>query len=124
MKKKTNKFVRAIRLFLYALVDWFVPSQRGRVGVLMRSEEGEFTVVGNDKLDIVLTGEPNEVSLELVEDQVLIPCDPHNNNYEHGNQVSWYVKHYHRDPQFRNNYVLRVEWNVVGIRRIKWVVKY
>lgn len=90
---------------------------------IMHVEEGEFTVTGSDSVEIVLKKEPEDVCIEFIDDKILIPCDPHHHHH-HRDYLDWYVKHYHRNPQFGNNYVLKIEWKVHGVRKIKWVVKY
>lgn len=125
MKQKISKIGKFFKLFLYFLIELIqLFFNQEEDGVIMREEEGEFTVTGTDSIDVVLSGEPVDVTLEILEDQILVPCDPHHNSHENGDHVNWYVKHYHRHPTYNNNYVLKAEWTVTGVRRIKWTVKY
>lgn len=96
--------------------------------VMMHFEEGEITVVGADEIELVLRKEPCEVIVELVQDQINVPCNPHHHDHNHGHHhrdvVDWYIKHHHRHPKHKNNFVLKIEWQILGVRTIRWFVKY
>lgn len=97
----------------------------------MYFEQGEITVVGEYEAEILLRKEPCEVVVELVEDHVHVPCDPHHHHdhghghhHHHKDTVDWYIKRHRKHSKHKSNYVLKIEWKVSGARTIRWSIKY
>lgn len=127
MQHIIKQFILWVKLFILLLLpkktELFIQNTKEDN---MHLEEGEFTVVGNDDLEKVLAKEPRLVFLEFVDDQVLVPCDPHHHHHSHHrhDHLDWYVKHYHKHFKHGNNYVLRVSWEVQSVRTVKYIIEY
>lgn len=94
----------------------------------MYFDQGEITVVGEHEVEILLRKEPCEVIVELVQDHVHVPCDPHHHHghhhHHHKDTVDWYIKRHRKHAKHKNNYVLKIEWKVFSARTIRWSIKY
>lgn len=79
---------------------------------------GELDVSGQDSIDIRLDREPEDVSVEFEDNDIsTIPCNP-----QQYDTLSWEV-HRPRVNGFHETR-LKITWDVLGTKKIVWIIKY
>ncbi len=72
----------------------------------------EFTATGKGVNQIELLCPPKRIKVEFKDSPNHVPCDPHHD------KLSWDIKKIH------GKHFLIINWNVSGIREIKWMLFY
>ena len=75
-------------------------------------QAGQIVVTGKDEVDIRLTCNPIQVKVSFKDDEIIIPCNP--KDYD---ELDWDI-HY-----INGHFVLRINWNVSGVRTIVWAAQ-
>lgn len=79
-------------------------------------QSGELIVTGKDQVVIPLNGFPSQVVVDFKDECDVVPCNPH-----HNDQLEWEVSHSNTIPP---QVILIINWDVTGVREIKWTAYY
>ncbi len=108
------RYFNIVKDFIYNIIYTifsFLGIDLGEVAM----QSGELIVTGEDKVEIVLRGEPAQVAVKFKDTCVIVPCNP-----QHYDDLEYeVVKHHHK-----HHYTLVIRWNVSGVREIVWTVCY
>jgi hypothetical protein len=77
-------------------------------------QQGELTVTGHDHVEIPLRGLPSKVEAHFKDHDVAVPCNPHHRDF-----LECEV---HSSNTNLGGFVLKIRWEVTGVREIVWHV--
>jgi len=79
-------------------------------------QQGELTVTGHDFATIPLHSFPTKVECHFKGHEMLVPCNPHHHD--------WIEAEVHHSNTVRGKFVLKISWQVSGVREVVWRVWY